>query len=190
MWQMSPNGVLRVRHSDMRNRVVIVHAAMLVLVGCVSPGPTSTVAITENGYALIWQDEFNEDGAPNPDHWGYETGFVRNEELQWYQAEKTYCSDGKLIVEAKREQKPNPTYVPNSEYWQASRRSIRFTSASLTTSGLLAWQYGRFEVRAKIATENSLWPVVWFMGEDGLWPAGGEIDLMEFCDGNVFANVA
>lgn len=38
-------------------------------------------------YALVWADEFNQDGAPNPKNWTYEHGHVRNYEAQWYQPE-------------------------------------------------------------------------------------------------------
>ena len=37
------------------------------------------------GYKLVWSDEFDVDGRPNRANWTYETGFVRNEEPQWYQ---------------------------------------------------------------------------------------------------------
>ena len=31
-------------------------------------------------YVLVWSDEFNRDGRPDPNNWTYEHGFVRNEE--------------------------------------------------------------------------------------------------------------
>src|SRR4026207_772474 len=34
------------------------------------------------GYALVWADEFNGEGEPDPKNWTYERGFVRNRELQ------------------------------------------------------------------------------------------------------------
>jgi hypothetical protein len=45
-------------------------------------------------YKLVWSDEFNQDGKPDPKKWTYETGFVRNEELQWYQPDNTRCENG------------------------------------------------------------------------------------------------
>jgi hypothetical protein len=35
------------------------------------------------GLMLVWNDEFNTDGKPDPVSWRYEKGFVRNHELQW-----------------------------------------------------------------------------------------------------------
>ena len=37
----------------------------------------------DGDYKLVWADEFNKDGPPDPCNWTYERGFVRNQELQW-----------------------------------------------------------------------------------------------------------
>ncbi len=63
---------------------------------------------THAQWKLVWADEFNAEGTPNPKNWTYERGFVRNEEAQWYQPENAYCRGGLLIIEARKEQKPNP----------------------------------------------------------------------------------
>ena len=60
----------------------------------------------------------------------------------------------------------------------------------MTTSGLQSWQYGRFEMRARIPTSAGMWPAWWTLGVGGEWPSNGEIDIMEFYKGNVLANVA
>jgi beta-glucanase (GH16 family) len=184
--------VLRVRHNQFMKRLIAVHVGIIALTlqtGCMSLGGANGNAVTDQDYVLVWHDEFDQEGTPDPDHWGHETGFVRNEELQWYQEENAFCDDGKLIIEARRERRANPTFESGSEYWQARRRMIGFTSASLTTKGLHEWQYGRFEVRARILDYSGLWPAIWLMGSDGQWPARGEIDLMEYFRGNVLANV-
>ena len=49
-------------------------------------------------YELVWNDEFDKDGRPDPAKWNYENGFVRNKEAQWYQPENAYCKDGMLTV--------------------------------------------------------------------------------------------
>ncbi|QRN99652.1 hypothetical protein JRI60_11780 [Archangium violaceum] len=33
-------------------------------------------------WRLVWQDEFDGSGLPDPTRWGYEVGYVRNGELQ------------------------------------------------------------------------------------------------------------
>lgn len=141
-------------------------------------------------YNLVWSDEFNDDGIPNIGNWTYEKGFVRNHELQWYQPENAFCSNGFLVIEGRREWKPNPNYKADSNHWKTSRKGTDYTSASLTTEGLQSWQYGRYEMRARIDTNAGLWPAFWTLGVAGEWPGNGEIDIMEYYRGKLLANVA
>jgi beta-glucanase (GH16 family) len=145
-------------------------------------------ALTAEGYELVWSDEFNVDGPPDPKNWTYETGFVRNRELQWYQRENGFCAGGNLILEGRRERRPNPKYVAGSKAWRTNREYIEYISACLLTRGLHDWQYGRFVVRARLNAEPGLWPAIWFLGVSGPWPNQGEIDLMEYYDGKIWAN--
>ena len=143
---------------------------------------------TSGNLKLVWSDEFDKDGKPDPKNWDYEMGFVRNHELQWYQPENAFCTNGTLIIEARREQKPNPLYREGDGDWRRSRKNIDYTSACLITRGLHSWQYGRFEIKARIKTKPGLWPAIWFLGVDGEWPNNGEIDLLEYYDGSILAN--
>ncbi len=141
-----------------------------------------------DGYNLLWADEFDKDGAPDPKNWKFENGFVRNREAQWYQGDNAFCKDGKLIIEGRREKKPNPNFNEGSKDWKENRKFIEYTAASLKTAGLHSWQYGRFEVKAKISAKQGLWPAIWFLGVEGEWPSCGEIDLMEYYKGDILAN--
>jgi beta-glucanase (GH16 family) len=155
--------------------------------------PSQPGASTRNSaddWKLVWSDEFDTNGRPDPRKWTYETGFVRNEELQWYQPENARCQDGLLILEGRRERKRNPAYEPNSSDWRKNREYAEFTSASLLTRGLQSWQYGRFEMRGRIDTRSGLWPAFWTLGDAGEWPSSGEIDIMEYYRGDLLANAA
>jgi beta-glucanase (GH16 family) len=143
-----------------------------------------------DGYQLVWSDEFSQNGTPNPANWTYEKGFVRNEELQWYQPENAFCKDGFLVIEARKEQRVHPYYEEGSKDWRKSRKNIDYTSACLISKGLQSWQYGRFEMRAKIAISSGLWPAFWTLGERGGWPSNGEIDIMEYYKGKILSNIA
>ena len=48
------------------------------------PASKAAEAYASEGYKLVWSDEFDANGRPDPSKWTYERGFVRNEELQWY----------------------------------------------------------------------------------------------------------
>lgn len=141
-------------------------------------------------WKLVWADEFNTDGAPDPRNWTFEQGFVRNNELQWYQPDNARCEGGLLIIEGRKESRPNPTYLPNGGNWKTSRPTINYSASSLKTSGLHSWQYGRFEMRGRIDTSPGLWPAFWTLGVAGEWPSNGEIDIMEYYRNMLLANVA
>lgn len=146
------------------------------------------------GMKLIWQDEFNENGKPNPKFWKFEKGFVRNEELQWYQEENANCQNGVLLIEGKKVQIPNPNFEEGNRNWRKNRSKINFTSASIQTKGLQEWQFGTFLIRAKIDTTLGSWPAIWTLGNNGQWPSNGEVDIMEFyrvkSEPTILANVA
>lgn len=156
-------------------------------------------ALTLSAYAeeppalqLVWSDEFDVDGPLDPNDWRHERGFRRNRELQWYQQENARCEGGFLVIEARRERLPVPTgpserSVPD---WAKGWTHAEYTSASVNTRGKHAWQYGRFEVRAKIEARPGLWPAIWTLGVGPHWPACGEIDVMECYGGDLLANAA
>lgn len=125
---------------------------------------------------LVWSDEFNGQGLPDNAYWSYEKGLVRNNELQYYtqaRPENISMNNGLLTITARKEQYENANY----------------TAASIHTRGKVSWTYGRFEMRARIDTRAGLWPAFWLLG-NGKWPEGGEIDVMEYYQNKILANVA
>jgi len=137
------------------------------------------LAQESDGYKLVWSDEFDVDGSPSS-IWSYERGFVRNNELQWYQPENARVENGCLVIEARRDSFPNPRYRAGSTDWRRSRRIVEYTSSCLTTRGQVEIKYGRVEVRAKIPVSSGSWPAIWLLGTKYGWPENGEIDMMEF----------
>jgi beta-glucanase (GH16 family) len=125
------------------------------------------------GWTLVWHDEFETPGAPDPSRWSYDVGDNGwgNRELQFYtdnRRENARVENGRLILEARREP------------WQKAA----YTSARLVTKGKGDWCYGRFEIRAKLPRGRGTWPAIWMLPTvwdlgDGKWPDNGEIDIME-----------
>ena len=123
----------------------------------------------EEGMKLVWSDEFDRDGLPDPAKWDYEVGLVRNGEKQWYtkaRAENARVEGGNLVITARKE----------------PFEKAQYTSASLHTRGTFTFTYGKVEVRAKLPGGRGSWPAIWMLGanigEVG-WPMCGEIDIME-----------
>ncbi len=143
-------------------------------------GTTTLFILTANGvdakdWQLVWADEFNYQGQPDPAKWSYEEGFVRNHESQYYtrsRLENARVENGNLVIECRKEPFTPPNHAP-----------VAYTAASLTTQNQANWQYGRIEVRAQLPQGQGVWPAIWMLGTNITkvgWPACGEIDIMEF----------
>jgi beta-glucanase (GH16 family) len=183
-----------------RHLVMGLLAVATLPVGADAGTPGREASQAGSQWKLVWSDEFNVPGLPDPAKWDYETGFIRNNEQQYYtraRKENARVEDGMLIIEARKEQWKNPTYDPAGKGKGRGGRSREFadyTSASLTTRGKASWTYGRIEVRAKLPAGRGTWPAIWMLGTNRQvgWPACGEIDIMEFVGfepGIIHANI-
>ena len=170
-------------------KTICIISTMTSIVAAQQAGSSSD-SNPSTGYKLVWSDEFNKDGRPDPNNWTYERGFVRNQELQWYQPDNARCQNGLLIIEGRRQRKENPRYRSDSRDWRRNREYAEYTSSSLTTRNLHSLKFGRFEMRGRIDTRPGLWPAFWTLGVEGPWPANGEIDIMEYYQGILLANAA
>ena len=127
---------------------------------------------------LVWSDEFDKPGLPDPAKWGYEEGYVRNKESQYYtvsRPENARVENGLLVIEARKEK---------FAYSAKGKQGVAdYTSASVTSRHKASWTYGRIEVKAKLPAGRGTWPAIWMLGNNidkvG-WPACGEIDIMEY----------
>ncbi len=131
----------------------------------------------QGDWTLVWNDEFN-GTAVDTGKWHFENkgdGFGNNEQ-QYYRTENTEIKDGKLVINAKKEEFEDKPY----------------TSAKLYSKA--AWKYGRFEASIKLPIGQGFWPAFWMMpkydnylnggsvgsiADYGGWAASGEIDIME-----------
>ncbi len=147
----------------------------------------------QDGWELVWADEFNTDGPVSQEYWTFEKGFVRNGEPQWYQEDNAVCKDGNLIITARKERVKNDNYEAGAKDWTRNREYAEYTSSSIITKSKQDMKYGRMEIRAKIPVCSGAWPAIWAKGYKeicGQWPACGEVDILEFYSKSIFANVA
>jgi len=143
-----------------------------VLLGIVLCAGVMCMGCTEKnyvpeGYNLVWSDEFDADGAPDPEKWDYSLGGGGwgNAELQTYtnKRDNSFVKNGILSVVAKLD-------------------GSKWTSARLKTQYKASWTYGYFEIKARLPEGVGTWPAIWMMPEFenyGGWPRSGEIDIME-----------
>ncbi len=138
-------------------------------------------------WRLVWQDEFDYEGAPDPTYWNLVEWPARkvNDEDQAYTSRdrNVRVENGNLIIEAHKET------FDNAEY----------TSGRIQTQGKGDILYGRVEVSAKLPAGQGSWPAIWMLPSDpykyattcsapeewqgsatcDAWPNSGEIDIME-----------
>ena len=126
---------------------------------------------------LVWQDEFDTDGAPDVEKWNYDIGKGNNgwgnNESQYYtdRSENVTVSDGTLKITAKKE----------------SYEGAEYTSARMKTQDKYDFTYGRVDVKAKLAGGGGTWPAIWMLGSNIStvgWPKCGEMDIMEYVGNN------
>ncbi|MCH5249968.1 MAG: carbohydrate binding domain-containing protein [Lachnospiraceae bacterium] len=142
--------------------------------------PAKNKGNSVHSYTLKWEDDFNGDSL-NPADWNYEShapGWV-NAELQEYTGEEgagtnVVVKDGYLTIQAVKTTKNGEDY---------------YTSGRINTQNKHDYQYGRFEVRAKVPSGKGFLPAFWMMPTDegyyGQWPKCGEIDVMEVHGSNL-----
>ncbi len=156
-----------------KNFIILFNLVIVFFLCANSPAQTAS-ADTSGGWQFYWSDEFN---GPNvdPATWGYEIGYIRNNEAQFYsgRTENSRIDNGDLLIEALRDN------------WNGHE----YTSASRTTYGKKSFLYGKFEMRAKIDIRQGSWPAWWWLPNTGGWPKGGEIDMMEYYKNNCLFNV-
>jgi beta-glucanase (GH16 family) len=142
-------------------RTVVLMAPLLLIAGC-------SEKQAERTYTLVWQDDFDTDGAVDDTKWSYDLGGGGwgNAELQ------TYTNDPRNI-----------TVEDGALRITAVNNGGSFTSARIKTQGKFEQAYGRFEARIKLPWGPGIWPAFWMLGADidtNPWPQCGEIDIMEY----------
>jgi len=130
-----------------------------------------------DGYHLVFSDEFDVAGAPDPWKWAYDTRQNKqgwNSEKQYYAANRTKnarIENGHLIIEAHKER------LSDMADWGGQA----YSSARVTTKDKKGWTYGFYDIRAKLPCATGTWPAIWLLTAPPKWkwPENGEIDIME-----------
>ena len=95
-----------------------------------------------NNDVLVWSEEFNYNGAPDPKIWTIETGNGDwgwgNGESQYYRSQNLNVSDGTLKITAKSE----------------NYGGFQYTSGRMKTLGKYNFKYGKAEIRAKLPSKS------------------------------------
>lgn len=148
---------------------IFIVSSFLIILGCSTDEKQTVITKTK----LVMSEEFNTNGAPNPDLWSYNIGAGNNgwgnNELQYYtdRPENIVIENGNLKITARKE-----LYLGSS-----------YTSARILTKGKFEQKHGRIEARIKLPLGKGIWPAFWMLGANSdtvLWPQCGEIDILEY----------
>lgn len=142
-------------------------------------GSSSSSLLDSSGAYVI--DDFS-GSSVDSNKWGYELGYVRNNETQRYTNTNAEINDGILALRGKK----------------ASDGS--WTSASIISKGHFAFMYGKIVARVRACNWNGSFGAFWTLGDsfefgykengspDTLgewWAYCGEFDVMEFYNGKL-----
>jgi beta-glucanase (GH16 family) len=150
-------------------RVIFFIGILSLFLGCSTDEKQTVVTKTK----LVMSEEFDVNGAPNPNLWNFNIGTGNNgwgnNELQYYtdRPQNIIVEDGNLKITAHRE-----LFLGSS-----------YTSARIFSKGKLEQKYGRIEARIKLPLGKGIWPAFWMLGANSdtvTWPQCGEIDIMEY----------
>ncbi len=125
-----------------------------------------------DGYELVFSDEFNGDGQPDPTKWMR----TKRQNATW----NRWCSDSPLVVN-ESDGSLKCLAIPNPD------KSV--DNADMLTGGIQSYfgfRYGRVEARIKTNPWVGSFPAFWMMPVDNSkgWPNAGEIDIWEMIDYN------
>ncbi len=152
--------------------------------------PRSTITTSAPaGWRMAWADEFN-GTTLDTTKWNAENNSTfgdGNKELACLmnRPENIALGNGALTLRARHEATPlkcgsNDSRFPNGR---------SYSSAMVDTRGKMDFNYGRFEMRAKLPTQavtsKGLWPAFWMRPTNG---GTGELDIMEAVGSNATGN--
>lgn len=131
-----------------------------------------TISVPE-GYAMVWNDEFDSGTTLNSDWWTHQTassGWVNNE-LQNY-VNGSY--DGTRVTEIKDGHLSITAFKAGGKVY----------SGRVYAMERQGWKYGIFEAAIRLPKGRGTWPAFWMMPANNdwassPWPKCGEIDIME-----------
>jgi len=125
-------------------------------------------------YRLIWKDDFRGRQLDSAKWSGITRGPA---DWRRYMSSDESLRDvrkGRLVLRAAANDGVSPS------------DTARFLTGGIYTKGHFYLSYGKVEIRARMQSGSSVWPALWMLPEEGVWPDGGEIDIMEHLNHDSF----
>ena len=151
----------------------------VLVTACETPQTYSALDEGSTKWRLVFQDEFNGLGRPNPEKWiskEYNRRPNANGPDGWWDPKNAYLNGwGQLVLVTDVIANRNP---------QEDDDPYDYATAMVSTEGIFEPTYGRFEMRAKLPRAPGWWSAFWLFSRsvhlvDGSGRDGTEVDIME-----------
>ncbi len=131
----------------------------------------------DSGWKLVWQDEFNGYGRPNPKYWS-SASYNRHPnshgpDMYWLDDQVKLNGQGQLAIKMNR--------IPNRDN---DNDPYDFATGMIRTKENFEKRYGKYEIRCKLPKKSGWWVAFWLMTDNvckvnGNGKDGTEIDILE-----------
>ena len=116
---------------------------------------------------LVWEENFNQKESFDESKWSKIPRGTSDWDRNMSDFDSCYSMrDGKLILRG-----INNTHLPGD--------TAKFLTGGVYSKDKVGFGFGRVEIRAKLNGAKGAWPAFWMLPQNGHWPGGGEIDIME-----------
>ncbi len=154
----------------------ITHYPLAILLAIICTLGTHARTVSPRGktgrkYRLVWKERFRNQ-SDLEGNWSKISRGMSDWNRHMSEDSRLYgIRRGKLILRG--------TNNDGSFLFAGKKDTARFVTGGLFTKGKRSIRYGKVEIRARLNCAQGAWPALWMLPEEGGWPDGGEIDIME-----------
>ena len=118
-------------------------------------------------WRLVWEENFDQINDFDPAVWSK----IPRGTADW----NNYMSDFDSLYEMRN----GNLVLRGIQNLTQPQDTAPFLTGGVYTQGKMGFMDGRLEIKAKLNGATGAWPAFWLLPQEGQWPMGGEIDIME-----------
>lgn len=118
-------------------------------------------------WRLVWEENFDQINDFDPAVWSK----IPRGTADW----NNYMSDFDSLYEMRN----GNLVLRGIQNLTQPQDTAPFLTGGVYTKGKMGFMDGRLEIKAKLNGATGAWPTFWLLPQEGQWPMGGEIDIME-----------
>ena len=119
-------------------------------------------------WRLVWEENFDQINDFDPAVWSK----IPRGTADW----NNYMSDFDSLYEMRN----GNLVLRGIQNLTQPQDTAPFLTGGVYTKGKMGFMDGRLEIKAKLNGATGAWPAFWLLPQEGQWPMGGEIDIMEW----------